>query len=257
MRWKLLPGIFAAGVVCLGQLCQAQQSFPYKAYITADEVYVRSGPGQSYYPTDKLKRGQEVEVYRHDPGGWYAIRPVPNSFSWVSGRYLDVREDGLAVVREENVAARVGSHLQQRRDVIQVRLRKGEVVEILGKEEIPNGTGTTTWYKISPPAGEFRWVFGKYVDPDYPVDGLRKTTPETAIAQASVPGTATDPTNHLSAAPQAAGAGQPVVKPVQSSPPVAAGPANIPAASRPQPGAMQQSGWAPAAPGCPTRSTSN
>ena len=62
--------------------------FPYKAFVAADDVYVRSGPGQNYYPTDKLKRGQEVEVYRHDPGGWCAIRPVDGSFTWVSGRFL-------------------------------------------------------------------------------------------------------------------------------------------------------------------------
>lgn len=170
--------------ICCAQPCFSQQTFPYRAYVTGDEVYVRSGPGQDYYATDKLKLGQEVEVYRHDPGGWYAIRPVPGSFSWVAGRYLDVREDGLAVVREEGVAARVGSRLSDVRDVIQVRLREGEVVEILGRQEVPNGTGTTTWYKIAPPAGEFRWVFGKYVDPDYPADGLRKTTADPAAIEA-------------------------------------------------------------------------
>ena len=37
---------------------------------------------------NKLKRGAEVEVYRHDPGGWCAIRPVEGSFSWVSARYV-------------------------------------------------------------------------------------------------------------------------------------------------------------------------
>ena len=43
--------------------------FPYKALVAADDVYVRSGPGENYYPTDKLKGGDPVEVYRHDPGG--------------------------------------------------------------------------------------------------------------------------------------------------------------------------------------------
>ena len=49
--------------------------FPYVAFINADEVNVRSGPGDNYYPVMKLNRGDRVEVYRHDPGGWYAIRP--------------------------------------------------------------------------------------------------------------------------------------------------------------------------------------
>ena len=53
--------------------------FPYKAFVAADEVYVRSGPGENYYPTDKLKTGNPVEVYRHDPGGWCAFGPCPGA----------------------------------------------------------------------------------------------------------------------------------------------------------------------------------
>ena len=54
----------------------AEPAFPYNAYITGDDVYVRSGPGENYYPTDKLKAGTEIEVYRHDPGGGSpSVRP--------------------------------------------------------------------------------------------------------------------------------------------------------------------------------------
>ena len=62
--------------VLLTSPARGDATFPYKATVASEDVYVRSGPGQNYYPTDKLKRGQEVEVYRHDPGGWCAIRPV-------------------------------------------------------------------------------------------------------------------------------------------------------------------------------------
>lgn len=154
----------------------AERSFPYKAYITANDVHVRSGPGQSYYPTDKLRMGQEVEVYRHDPGGWYAIRPPKGSFSWVSSRWLEMGDDGLASVIGDRVAARVGSRLSDIRDVIQVRLDRGELVEVLGRGATGAGPSASRWCKISPPPGEFRWVYGKYVDPDFPVDGIRKTT---------------------------------------------------------------------------------
>ena len=109
----------------------AEPTFPYKAYVTADDVYVRSGPGENYYPTDKLKAGTEVEVYRHDPGGWFAIRPPKDSFSWVSSRHLQLDGNNLATVTDERVAARVGSRMSDTRDVIQVRLHKGEVVEVL------------------------------------------------------------------------------------------------------------------------------
>ena len=72
---------------------------------------------------------------------------------------------------EEGVAARVGSRFGDVRDVIQVRLHKGEVVEVL---ESPNNDGHgSPWYKIAPPSGEFRWVSSKYLDAEYPHDGLR------------------------------------------------------------------------------------
>jgi len=155
-----------------------EQIFPYKAYITADNVYVRSGPGENYYPTDKLKAGTEVEVYRHDPGGWFAIRPPKGSFSWVSSRHLQLDRANLATVTDDRVAARVGSRMNDTRDVIQVRLHKGEVVEVLEpRRNGPAGdNGSTAWYKIAPPAGEFRWVSGRFVDKDFDRDGVRRTS---------------------------------------------------------------------------------
>jgi len=72
--WSLFLGV-AAGPAW------AEPQFPYKAAVTADDVNVRSGPGQNYYPTETLRRGQVVEGYRHDPGGWRAIRPTDGSFT--------------------------------------------------------------------------------------------------------------------------------------------------------------------------------
>ena len=153
-----------------------EQIFPYKACITADNVYVRSGPGENYYPTDKLKAGTEVEVYRHAPGGWFAVRPPKDSFSWVSSRHLQLDGGNLATVTDERVAARVGSRMNDTRDVVQVRLHKGEVVEVLDSRRDLRAGATPAWYKIAPPAGEFRWISGRFLDPDYDRDGLRKTS---------------------------------------------------------------------------------
>ena len=171
--------LLVTALVCCSALlpspADGDQTFPYTTIVAADDVYVRSGPGQNYYPTEKLRRGQQVEVYRHDPGGWCAIRPVEGSFSWVSGHYLKPTEDHLAVVTDDGVSARVGSRFSDVRDVIQVRLQKGEVVEIL--EGPPqNGRSRQGWYKIAPPSGEFRWVSAKYLNAEYPLDGVRKTS---------------------------------------------------------------------------------
>ncbi len=142
--------------------------FPYTAYANSDDVYVRSGPGKNYYPTEKLARGEAVEVYRHDPGGWYAIRPPRGSFSWIPARLIRPTENRLGVVNGDRVVSRVGSRFSDVRDVIQVRLDRGEEVEILEVKTLNNGGQSEQWCKISPPSGEFRWVFGKFVDAQPP-----------------------------------------------------------------------------------------
>ena len=54
-----------------GQFVAAQiKNFPYEAKVVVDEVFIRSGAGDSYYPTQKLSRESVVTVHRHDPGGW-------------------------------------------------------------------------------------------------------------------------------------------------------------------------------------------
>ncbi len=182
--------IVLAASTNLASLLAEEPQFPYAAYITADNVYIRSGPGQNYYPTDKLAAGAEVEVYRHDPGGWYAIRPPEGSFSWVSTRYLSPGDDNLAVVNGENLAARVGSRFSDIKDIIQVRLLKAEVVEVLGAEM--DESGARRWYKIAPPSGEFRWVSGRYVDRKPVPIGVRQaggadTSPLTAAPSRDAP----------------------------------------------------------------------
>ncbi|MGO9111834.1 MAG: SH3 domain-containing protein [Thermoguttaceae bacterium] len=180
-----MRGPLVASLACIAAATSAaaEQPFPYRAYVTADDVYVRSGPGENYYPTDKLKAGTEVEVYRHDPGGWFAIRPPKDSFSWVSSRHLQIDGNNLATVTDEHVAARVGSRMNDARDVIQVRLHKGETVEVLEpRHNRPQSNHESTpWFKIAPPAGEFRWVSGRFVDPDYSVDGVRRTLADGTV----------------------------------------------------------------------------
>src|SRR5262245_48013717 len=104
MAWRSLCVL--ALITTAGAIARADE-FPYTAYVNSDDVYVRSGPGRNYYPTEKLKKGDPVEVYRHDPGGWLAIRPTSASFAWVSQRHLDPTGEGVATVNSDRVVARV------------------------------------------------------------------------------------------------------------------------------------------------------
>ena len=122
--------------------------------------------------------GTEVEVYHHTAHGWCAIRPLETSYSWVSGRYLRVRKDGLATVLADRVPSRIGSQSGEIGDAVQVHLQRGESVELLGTKQVRDGAGTTTWYKIAPPSGEFRWIHAKYLEPETPDEGVRRTSTE-------------------------------------------------------------------------------
>lgn len=160
MRCACFLAVLAASVAAVRP--SAAGEFPYTAVVNGEDVYVRSGPGSNYYPTDKLQRGDKVEVYRQDPGGWCAIRPPGNSFSWVAAQKMNRVEDGLAAAAEEHVPVHVGSSLSDLRDVIQVRLDRRERVEVLSAPD-PDDRSGSGWYKISPPAGEFRWISVKFL----------------------------------------------------------------------------------------------
>ncbi|HCK41051.1 MAG TPA: hypothetical protein DHW22_05410, partial [Planctomycetaceae bacterium] len=76
----------------------AEDQFPYVAYISQDDTYIRSGPGRQYYPTEQVPQGYAVEVYRHDQSGWCAIRPTEQSFSWVSAHQVRFINDQVVEV---------------------------------------------------------------------------------------------------------------------------------------------------------------
>jgi hypothetical protein len=146
----------------------ASDQVPFTVYTNSSDVYIRSGPGKNYYPTDKLAQGEPLEVYRQDPGGWYAIRPPQGSFSWVPADAIKPLGDHLAVVEKDHTTCYVGTRFSNARDVHQVRLDKGEQVEILDIKQVGDGPEAQSWCEIAPPSGEFRWVFNKYVDRQQP-----------------------------------------------------------------------------------------
>ncbi|HQX53587.1 MAG TPA: SH3 domain-containing protein [Planctomycetaceae bacterium] len=152
------------------QFAEAQiRNFPYDAKVVVDEVFVRSGAGDSYYPTQKLPRETVVKVHRHDPGGWYMIDPPKGSFSWIPERYVKRLNDTEGEVAEESVIAFVGSEFGDEASVFQRRLKTGEKITILGQRQIITGNGPQSMLQVAPPARERRWIPGSAlvpIDPD-------------------------------------------------------------------------------------------
>jgi len=145
---------------------------PAKVRVAADHTYLRAGPSDDFYPTERITQDAEVEIWAFDASGYAAVRPVAGSFSWVRAADIDdeaLLDDGpeaataagegrVGVIVEDGAVARIGSQLNDLRHVAQVRLEAGERVRILEEVRIPSGRHAGLWMRIEPPAGEFRWA---------------------------------------------------------------------------------------------------
>ncbi|GHT46578.1 hypothetical protein FACS189454_07950 [Planctomycetales bacterium] len=142
-------------IVCGGFV--AAETYPYIGTVQNDAVDVLSGPGVDFYVTSQLRIGDKVEVF-YEKDGYLAVRPPVGSFSWVSAKYVDIGANNLGTVLLNGLASRVGSDLSEDCDTVQVKLKRGESVMILGRRETPDNPVSPVWYKIAPPSGEFRWI---------------------------------------------------------------------------------------------------
>ncbi len=179
MSWLILIAIFGADAIALAQsmemgrkpaatptrstgesAARTQIEFPYQALVLKQQAPVHSGPGETHYATDKLAQNSTVAVYRHDPGGWCAIRPPRDSFSLVPATTIELVDENIGRVIDEGTQVWVGTQLGPvDKPLWQIKLKAGELVEIMGEANWPNPQGhSTTWYQIAPPAGEFRWM---------------------------------------------------------------------------------------------------
>ena len=131
---------------------------PFLTVVTIPETYLRSGPGNDYYATNVVTAGQTLEVYYVIDDQWCAVRPPKGSFTWVDARNIRINDKRIGEVLINGVNARVGSDLGNMCGAIQVVLDRGEKVFVFERIETPNDIDTPVWYKIAPPAGEFRFA---------------------------------------------------------------------------------------------------
>jgi len=145
--------------------------FPATVRVIADHTYLRAGPGDDFYPTERLVAGTAVEVWAVDPSGYVALRPVDGSFSWLRACDVDAVSvigdpptgqasgRGVGVIVTDGAVSRVGSQLNELRHVAQVSLEAGERVQVIDEVRIAAGRHAGLWVRIEPPAGEFRWAW--------------------------------------------------------------------------------------------------
>jgi len=156
-------------------LIETRREFPYRARITGNNVYIRSGPGESYYFCGKLNKGDIVQVVG-SKFSWSRILPPPGSFSWIAKSFVrvDPGDQSTGTVTGDAVRVYAGSDYLKsiRAEKLQLKLNKGHKVRILGVEE-----DKTEYYKIEPPQGAYLWVKTIYTEPVEGGKGAAKEQP--------------------------------------------------------------------------------
>lgn len=163
MRMAWLGGLVAITAAFNG--AKAQE--PLRVGIVGMDCEIRSNPGMSMPRTAKLPKGMQVRVH-HTDGEFYAILPPDGSESWVNHRFLKPVDNvdppsprqNMAVVKETDVL--VGGESGPT-SIRQVKLPVGQIVEVTGPKKTYDGS---TWYPVTPPKGEYRFILKSNVTID-------------------------------------------------------------------------------------------
>ena len=170
---------------------------PYVALITADDVYIRSGPASIYYPVGKALKGQKVIVrqVKYGKHNWAMIEPTSQCFSYIAKEFVRPEKLSIAtadatppnntssktittgVVTGNAVRVRAGSIKvpPANANQVQARLNEGAIVNIIGQRD--------DFYKIVSPADSYFWVSLDFVKQTGPVTEQQLATSRQQISQ--------------------------------------------------------------------------
>ena len=184
--------LFATLVLSLALVASAEESYisgdiansrnKAIAQINSDGVYIRSGPGDNYYPTTKLNKGAEVTVVG-EKFDWLKIVPPQGSFCYVAKAFIDKNADGSAASNRDDVNVRAGSELNTIKTSVQTKLSNGAPVTILGEVD--------EYYKIAPPQDAYVYVKKDYVEPKKVIPSAGASSNDVAKRETASDGSTT------------------------------------------------------------------
>jgi hypothetical protein len=176
MRTALVLGA-ALALLAAAQFAVAQTSPPPPASGTGEvmevtsEVYIYSGPGDKFYPTDKLGRGERVlKLRKNKDPDWLEIIPPARAYSWISSRWLQRSEKdariGIVKVPAGQFVPVMPAGISSLQDlnVESARVEGGTLVILLDSNPPPAGPDGTL-VRIAPTPGEVRYIKANAVAP--------------------------------------------------------------------------------------------
>jgi hypothetical protein len=195
MRSGLLTGSLIVAAVIVGLAVGQQPAAPvtsYSAVIVQAEAELRAGPGTDgqLYPTNRLSRGQTVEVLKDRGDGWLEVRPPAGSFSWINTRFVERMQNqpNWVVMNRAPVPVLIGSEVLKGRPSVEgPKLPQGTIVRSIGA---PLADADGSWLPIAPPPSEVRYLR---------VEAISRTGAAPAAAGAPVAGGFPNPTATVAA----------------------------------------------------------
>ncbi len=176
---------------------QEPKKQPEAVYVAVEEARLYAGPSSDFYPTGDAQRGTVLEVYHRTDNGWLGVRPPQGSFSWVPASQAYLLPGGRVIeITDANSVSWIGTELGSAKQYRwQVQLKVGEQLTLLGEATIKSETDDreALWYKVSPPAGEFRWIEQAAVSKSAPsVKPTAEPSESMVMAKDVEPGSAKD-----------------------------------------------------------------
>jgi uncharacterized protein YgiM (DUF1202 family) len=148
----------------------ANSKYQIDGVINVDSVYIRSGPGEGYYPTGELPKGATITVVgiKFD---WLKVLPPAGSYSYVGSVFVDQSADGKSgKINRNDVNIRAGSTVNAMKTTVQTRLNMGDPVQIVGKED--------EYLKIKPPTGAYLYINKQFVTVARPAVAANPPAPQ-------------------------------------------------------------------------------
>ncbi|MCA9191907.1 MAG: SH3 domain-containing protein [Planctomycetales bacterium] len=138
----------------------------YVVYVSTQQAMLHSGPSKEAYPTSVLRRGHSLDVYSRTEDGWLGVRPPQGSFSWVRAADAYLLPGGKIIeITSSTAVSWIGSSLGSAKSYQwQVRLKPGEQLSLQGETTVQEDGKPTLWYKVAPPAGEFRFIEERFTN---------------------------------------------------------------------------------------------
>ncbi|MFN3193957.1 MAG: hypothetical protein ACE361_25835 [Aureliella sp.] len=138
-------------------------------YVEKDDVFLSSGPSKDHYATLAVDAGVSLDAYLKTDDGWIGVRPPAGSFSWIQASDAYLLPGGSVIeITNPKAVSWIGTQFgKAERYGWQVELNQGEQLAVLGESTRQDEHGNKAlWYKVKPPAGEYRWIHESNVTSD-------------------------------------------------------------------------------------------